>query len=168
MRFETGRSREAELAIRRQANAPGRSEVPSVAAAPTTIGVSSTTVASRLSTAVTSAASRKTPRSSRSGRPRLGPADQAGRGGEQPGPGAHVGDDEDRDQEDDHRQQLPERVLEGLPADQTGGQHGQGRQHRGRCLLPPGQVQDGDHEQDGQRGESHRVRQQAGEDGGQP
>ena len=55
VRLLTGSNSEAELAIRRQANAEGRPGTPRRTAAPTTTGVSSTAVASRLRVVVTSA-----------------------------------------------------------------------------------------------------------------
>ena len=61
VRLETGSSREAELAIRNEEYADGQGDACTASAAPTTTGISSTTVASRLSTAVTRAASTKTP-----------------------------------------------------------------------------------------------------------
>ena len=57
VRLETGSRSEAEFAIRRQAKVPGRRRTDRAMAAASTTGVSSTTVASRLSMAVTTAAS---------------------------------------------------------------------------------------------------------------
>ena len=70
VRLETGSSNEAELAIRRQAWAPGRAETPAAAAAVRTTGVSSTTVASSESVVVTRAPSRNTPVNRGTGRSR--------------------------------------------------------------------------------------------------
>ena len=70
VRLETGSSSEAELAIRRQAWAPGRAETPAAAAAVRTTGVSSTTVASSESVVVTRAPSRNTPVNRGTGRSR--------------------------------------------------------------------------------------------------
>src|ERR687885_1972312 len=56
VRFDTGNSSDAELARRAQAWTTGRRLVPTAAAADATTGVSNTTVASRLSVAVVTAA----------------------------------------------------------------------------------------------------------------
>ncbi len=69
VRLETGSSSEAEFARCEQAYACGRGDMRSCAAVANTIGVSRTTVASRLSTAVTSAATANTSASRRRGRP---------------------------------------------------------------------------------------------------
>ena len=70
VRLETGSSSEAEFARWAVAYTCGRARSPTRAAVANTTGVSSTTVASRLSTAVVSAATANTPPSSRTGRPR--------------------------------------------------------------------------------------------------
>ena len=70
VRLETGSSSEAEFARWAVAYTCGRARRPTRAAVANTTGVSSTTVASRLSTAVVSAATANTPPSSRTGRPR--------------------------------------------------------------------------------------------------
>jgi hypothetical protein len=71
VRFETGSSSEAVLAKCVHAYTCGRGRAPTRAAVANTTGVSSTTVASRLSTAVVSAATTNTPESSRPGPRRL-------------------------------------------------------------------------------------------------
>ena len=70
VRFETGSSSDALLARCEHAYTCGRALVRSLAAVANTIGVNSTTVASRLRTAVVPAAARNTIASSRVGRPR--------------------------------------------------------------------------------------------------
>ncbi len=71
VRFETGSSSDAELARWLHAYTCGRARAPIREALANTTGVSSTTVASRLSTAVMIAAAANTAVSSRRGRPRL-------------------------------------------------------------------------------------------------
>src|SRR3954451_24022146 len=71
VRFETGSSNEALFASRTQACTTGRGLVRVVEAAAATTGVSSTTVASRLSVAVVRAAATKVRASMRWGLPRL-------------------------------------------------------------------------------------------------
>ena len=63
VRFDTGNSSDAELAKWVHANTCGRGRAPACAAAAKTTGVSSTTVASRLSTAVVTEATTNTPTS---------------------------------------------------------------------------------------------------------
>src|SRR4051812_28970513 len=70
VRLETGNSNEAELASRLQAWTRGRGLVAAPAAATATTGVRSTTVASRLKVAVTTAAATKVRVSIRPGLPR--------------------------------------------------------------------------------------------------
>lgn len=69
VRFDTGNSTEPLFASRAQAYAWGRAAKPSLAAVVSTTGVSSTTVASRVSTAVTAAAIATTRASSRGALP---------------------------------------------------------------------------------------------------
>src|SRR5579859_4093394 len=70
VRLDTGSSSEAELARCPHAYRCGRARTPAVAAVASTTGVSRTTVASRLSTAVTAEARTNTTASSRRGEPR--------------------------------------------------------------------------------------------------
>ena len=140
MRLETGSSSEAELAIRRQAWAPGRYDVPLLTAAATTTGVSRTTVASRLSTAVTAAASRKTPVKIGDRATAARVAHPRGRGSEQAGPGADVGDHQDRDQEEHDRSEVAQRVLDVGPGEDAGREGRRAAQQSDAGLDPAGRV----------------------------
>ena len=128
------------MAIRRQAWAPGRYDVPLLTAAATTTGVSSTTVASRLSTAVTAAASRKTPVKIGTARPPPASRTRAAAAREQAGPGADVGDHQDRDQEEHDRAEVPQRVLDVGPGEDPGGEGRQRGEHADAGLDPAGRV----------------------------
>ena len=81
------------------------------AAVANTTGVSSTTVASRLSTAVTAAATANTSTSSRRGSPRAPPAISAPSAVNRPVAPAAVGEHEQRGEEADGRRQVAQRVA---------------------------------------------------------
>ena len=79
VRLDTGNNSDAELARCPHAYSCGRGRTPTATAVASTTGVSSTTVASRLSAAVTTDATTNTSRSSRRGDPPLSRAATAPR-----------------------------------------------------------------------------------------
>ena len=139
---------------------PGSPGTARAIAAPSTTGVSSTTVASRLSVTVTTAASTKTPVNSLIADPRLQRADPLGGRLEESGPRAHVGDHQDRDQERDDRRQVPHRAcLASLGRDQTGRQRGGDADAGDPDLDPTPRV--------AERDRQHRAQSQDDDDVGQ-
>ena len=130
VRFETGSRSDAEFAIRKQAKVPGSSGTDLAIPAPSTTGVSRTTVASRLRVAVTTAASTKIA-GEQAGRGVAAPAaDALGRGGEDPGSATDVGDHQDRDQEGDDGGEVVDRVAGFVEREEPG------RQRDGRAQDP--------------------------------
>ena len=105
VRLETGSSSEAVLDRWVQAYTCGRGRAPSRAAVANTTGVSSTIVASRLSTAVITDAAANTDASSLRGWPAAARAIQAPQAREQPLVVAQLGQDQHGRQETDHRPQ---------------------------------------------------------------
>ena len=105
VRLETGSSSEAVFDRWVQAYTCGLGRAPSRAAVANTTGVSSTTVASRLSTAVIAEASANTWTSSRRGRPAAARAIHGAAGVEQPLVVAQLRQDEHGREEPDHRSQ---------------------------------------------------------------
>ncbi len=125
---------------------PGSAGTERARPAASTTGVSRTTVASRLSTAVTTAASAKTPVNSSAGFPPLQRPDALRGGGEEPRPGADVGDHEDRHQERHHRRQAGEGCAHLGRGQQPGRQRDAGAGQADECLDPSRRV----HERHGQ------------------
>ena len=154
VRLETGSSRDAEFASRAQACTIGRGLTRLAVAAAATTGVSSTTVASRLSVAVVTAAAAKVSSSIRRGLPRPSASDERADRREHALGGAHLRDHEDRGQEGDDRQQQPYLVDGAVDVHGTDQEHRAGGHETDQHLDPAGRVH-----------ERHRQQHPEGDDG---
>ena len=161
VRLETGSSSEAELAIRRQACAPGaRGRRQGDGGRRATTGVSSTTVASRLSTVVTRGEQEDA--GEQPHRPPAAGARDPVRGrDEDAGPGAHVGDHQDRDEEGDDRAELAQHVDQLVGAEHPGGEGAAAARQTDQGLDPGPRVAVRRDQQGQQRERGHQAARDA-------
>ena len=157
VRLETGSSSEAELAIRRQAWAPGGAETPAEAAAASDDRRQQHDGRVEGEHGGHQGREQEHAGEQRDGTVTAETAYAAGRGHEHAGAAADVGDDEDRDQEEHDGSEVPDLVCERIEAERARGQGGRQRGEADRRLGAAARVHVGGDQQDQERQRRHGV-----------
>ncbi len=156
VRLDTGSSSDAVLARCAVAYACGRAGTHSARVVASTTGVNSTTVASRLRTAVVTAPMTNTFASSRRVSPSAGPRHGRTRRTEQALVVAQLRQHEHGGEKPDHREQLLD-FVGGIPQrDHIGGDQERGGGHRGDRLRPASRLDHRERQHDDQRDQRER------------